>query len=136
MIWRAGAFVVVASALATTMWAVLADLAGVPMRAGGVGADHSDKITPAHFTFATITDVALAVVLAVVLARRATRPARTFRNVTVGLTALSLLVPLFAGDTTAATKVTLVIAHLIAAGIVIPILTRRLPAATFKDNRI
>jgi hypothetical protein len=134
-IWRAGAFVVVASALATTVWAALADVAGVPMRAGSIGADHSDRISPATFAIATITSVALGVVLAIVLARRAKQPARTFRNVAIGLTALSLVQPLLAGDTTAATKVTLVIAHLIAAGIVIPLLTRRLPAAAYKENR-
>ena len=128
-IWKVGALVVVTSALATTVWAVLADLTGVPMRAGGVGADHSDRIGPATFAIATITSVALGVVLATVLARRAKQPARTFRNVAIVLTALSFVQPLLAGDTTNATKVTLVIAHVIAAGIVIPILTRRLRGA-------
>ncbi len=67
-------------------------------------------------------------VLAVVFARRASRPARAFLATTLPLLTLSLTGPLTA-NATAATKVTLACGHLIAAAIVIPVVTRRLAVA-------
>lgn len=68
--------------------------------------------------------------LAVILARFAARPAKIYLWVTVGLTALSLGGPLAAGATAWSTKLMLALAHLLAAMIVIPSVTRRLSQVT------
>jgi len=67
-----------------------------------------------------------AAVLAIVFARWAARPARAFLCTTIPLLALSLVGPLGATHTTVATKLTLACGHLIAAAIIIPVVTRRL----------
>jgi hypothetical protein len=63
--------------------------------------------------------------LAAVLARRARLPRGTFVRTTVVLTVLSL-VPDLVVDAAPATKVLLMATHLVAAGIVVPALARRL----------
>ena len=65
------------------------------------------------------------VVLAVVLARRAAAPRRTFVRVTGTLTAVSL-VPPFLVPAGAATVAVLVLTHLVAAAVVIPAVAARL----------
>lgn len=77
----------------------------------------------------TVTCAFWGTVLAVLLARYAKHPARIYLRATLGLTALSLLVPLSAADTALSTRLMLAIAHLLAAAIVIPTVTRRLTAA-------
>ncbi|GAA2985544.1 hypothetical protein LV75_005308 [Actinokineospora diospyrosa] len=64
--------------------------------------------------------------LALLVARYAKDAARTYLRTTVVLTALSLAGPLAAADTATSTKVVLVVAHLLAAAIVIPPVARRL----------
>lgn len=71
-------------------------------------------------------------VLAVVFARRVARPARAFLATTLPLLIVSLARPLTA-HATVATKVTLVCGHLIAAAIIIPVVTRSLAVA--RGNR-
>ena len=66
-------------------------------------------------------------VLALVLARLARRPRAAFVRTTLVLTALSL-VPDVLADATAATKVLLMLTHVVAAAIVIPAIARRLSA--------
>ena len=66
-------------------------------------------------------------VLAVVLARFARRPRTAFVRTTVVLTVLSL-VPDVIAAATPATKMLLMLTHLVAAAIVIPAIARRLSA--------
>ena len=65
--------------------------------------------------------------LAAVLARRARHPRSTFVRTTVVLTAMSL-VPDLVADAAPATKVLLVVTHLVAAAIAVPATARRLSA--------
>jgi hypothetical protein len=81
------------------------------------------------FPYITLFWAAVGTVLAVVLARRAKRPARTFFVTTLALTALSFVPPLATADIDAATRVTLSLSHVVAAAIVIPVLAARLSAA-------
>lgn len=67
--------------------------------------------------------------LATILAKKAAHPARRFVTITAALTVLSLIVPAGAGATATATRLALAAAHLLVAGIVIPILARRLRPA-------
>lgn len=60
------------------------------------------------------------------IGRRASRPRSTFTTVTLVLTALSLVSDVVL-PTDVATKVTLILTHLVAAAIVIPALSARLP---------
>jgi hypothetical protein len=74
----------------------------------------------------TLLFTAVAVLMARVIGRRARRPRSTFVWTTIVLTALSV-VPDLVLSAAAATKVTLVLTHLVAAAIVIPALSSRLP---------
>jgi peptidoglycan/LPS O-acetylase OafA/YrhL len=67
------------------------------------------------------------VVLAVVLSRTVRRPRTVFVRTTVVLTALSL-VPDVIVDAAPATKALLMLTHLVAAAIVVPMVARRLAA--------
>lgn len=112
-LWAAGAVAGVAGATAALATHVVAKAADVPLSVNG-------KEFPI-FAFPQVTLISsiIGVVIAIVTSRRSSRPQRTFVVVTVALTLLSLLAPL-ALDTDAATKVTLEIAHLVAAAVIIP----------------
>jgi hypothetical protein len=88
------------------------DMAGAPIPVTGFG------VLTAVFSL-------VGVVLAVVLQRFARDPRRTFVRTTVVLTALSL-VPDVIADAGPATKILLMLTHLVAAAIVVPALARRL----------
>src|ERR1700735_1729314 len=94
-------------------YGAIAHAAGRPLRAAALGAPRAPSGVPA---------------LRVFFSRRAARPARAFLATTLPLLTLSLTGPLTA-HATAATKVTLACGHLIAAAIIIPVVTRRLAVA-------
>jgi hypothetical protein len=113
---------------AVTVGAAAANLAvAVVARAAGVSLDvPAGEVIPL-LAFPQLTAIAalLGLVLAVALRRRAARPARAFQLVAYGLTVLSLVAPILA-PADGATKVTLIVTHLLAADIVIPPVARRL----------
>lgn len=113
------------AAVATTVVAALARAAGAQLE---VPADSGEPIPLAGVAFVTAVCSLVGLALAVALRRWSGRPAQRFVQVTVALTALSLVPPLVSGGT-AGTVVTLVALHLVAAAIVIPALARRLQAA-------
>ncbi|HEX3390575.1 MAG TPA: DUF6069 family protein [Streptosporangiaceae bacterium] len=63
------------------------------------------------------------------LGRLAARPGRAFLHTSLVLVAISLVFPLTASRTATTTRLTLALGHLIAAVIVIPIITTRLAHA-------
>jgi FtsH-binding integral membrane protein len=128
-VWLVSALAGVTAALATELYALAARAVGVPMRAGTVGADTSGPIAFGAFAMGTLSSAFWGTVLAVLLTRYARRPARTYAITTVALTVLSLVAPLAAGDTAASTKAMLALSHLIAAAVIIPVVTRRLTRA-------
>lgn len=115
-----------AGAVVVFGYAALADALSVPMHAGGFGASHADPITPASFSMGVVTCTILGGIIAVALARWAKRPARTFLRVTVVLAVVSLAFPILASHTEVSMRITLELAHIIAALVVIPPITRRL----------
>ncbi len=125
-VWRVGALAAVAASVVTEAYGLAARAAGVPMYAGDPGATKAVPLNVGAFAMGVVLCTFVGTVLAVILARRATRPARTFARVAVVLTVLSFINPAFGGDTAASTKVMLVVAHIVAAAIVIPALTYRL----------
>jgi hypothetical protein len=111
---RTGALAGVLAAGGTTLVAVAASGADVPLEVDG------QAIPASAFAWWTVIGAALGVLLARVLGDR-----RRFVVVASVLTALSL-VPAVAGPDDTASRVVLVAAHLLAAAVVVPALARRL----------
>jgi hypothetical protein len=110
----------VTAALATTLIAVICKAAGVDF-ADSTGED----IPTLAFPQLTFTFSLIGLAVAAGIRRWAKRPARTFLRTALTLTAISLAPPFLIGlDVTS--SVCLVLAHLTAAAVVIPTLTRSL----------
>ena len=104
------ALAVVAAVVAPTVVAALARAGGVALEVGG------EEIPLSGVAF--VTGVCSLVGVALALALR-----RWFVRIAVALTAVSLALPVLA-DADAATTLTLVALHLVAAAVVIPVLAR------------
>ncbi|MFF4810029.1 DUF6069 family protein [Micromonospora chersina] len=118
---RTGVIAAVAASAATMAVAAAGHAAGVSLDVSGA------PIPVAGFGVLTAALSLLGVVIAAVLLRFARRPRRAFVRTTVVLTVLSL-VPDVIADAGTATKVLLMLTHLVAAAIVIPAVARRLAA--------
>ena len=116
---RYGAVAGVVASAATVGIAGAADAIGVPITVGG------ESIPLLGFAQLTLVATAIGIVMAAVMARRATRARHMFVSTTLALTALSFMPDVLA-DAQTATKVTLVLTHVAAAAIVIPALASRL----------
>jgi len=110
-------------------WGLIAREAGVPMRAAGEGSHHASPVTVGMFAMGVMVVTFWYTFVVVVLARFAKRPARTFLLITLPLLVLSLAAPGTAADTAISTKVTLAVAHLIAAAVIVPTVAKRLARA-------
>lgn len=119
-VWKQGLVAGLAASVATTAVVVVARAVDVPVDAAG------ESIPILGFAQMTLLCTAIGILLARVIGRRAARPRALFVKVTVALTALSF-VPDITLDAGTATKVTLILTHLVAAAIVIPALAGRLP---------
>lgn len=113
---RATASAGVLAAAATTAGAAVLRAAGVPLAVHG-------KIPLAAFAQLTFIAAVSGGVLLAVLIRRNSAPRQRFVRITAGLTALSCAAPAAFADTTAS-KIALVALHLLAAGIIVPVLAR------------
>jgi hypothetical protein len=122
----AGAVAAVAGAAVLYGYGAVARALAGPMQAGDIGASHADPVTPSSFSIGVVLCTVVGTVLALVLARRAADPARTFLRTALVLTAVSLLFPLTASHTDTATRLTLALGHLVAAALIIPILVSSL----------
>src|SRR3954471_9451765 len=118
-LWRTGALAGVAASVATSATAAIAHTLDVPLTVGG------KSIPLVGFAQVTLVASIIGMVLAVVLARHASRPRRTFVMTTTALTVASF-VPDVLADAHTPTKLTLVLTHVVAAAIVIPALAFRL----------
>jgi len=125
-VWLVSALAGIAAAVATELYGLAVRALGIPMQAGTIGATVAEPISIGMFAMGTLSSVFWGTILAVILARFASRPAKIYLWATVVLTALSLAWPLGAGATALSTKLMLALAHLLAAAIVIPAVTRRL----------
>jgi len=134
-IWLVSVLAGVTAAAATELYGLAARATGIPMEAGNIGAATAGPITVGMFAMGTLICTFWGTVLAMILARYATRPARAYLRTTVALVAVSLAAPLLAGDTAISTKLMLMMGHLIAAAIIIPTVTRRLAHAPRRGSR-
>lgn len=114
-----GVVATAAAAVATPVVAAAGHAAGISLDIGGM------PIPLLGFVNLTVFFSLIGLVLAVVLARVARHPRRTWIRTTVVLTALSL-VPDVVIDAAVATQLLLMLTHLVAAAIVIPAVARRL----------
>ena len=106
----------VLAAAATTAGAAVLRAAGVPL------AVHGNIPLAAFAQLAFIAAVSGGVLLAVLI-RRSCAPRQRFVRITAGLTVLSCAAPVAFADTTAS-KAALVVLHLVAAAIIVPVLAR------------
>ncbi|MCD9153033.1 DUF6069 family protein [Aeromicrobium duanguangcaii] len=111
----------VGAAAVTTACGALAKATGVDFEIP----DGGESIPTGAFATVTAGFSLVGVVLAVALARWSARPARRFLQITVTLTAVSLVPPFTVGGN-GATTATLVGLHLLAAAVVIPAFMRSL----------
>ncbi|WP_433716932.1 DUF6069 family protein [Actinoplanes sp. CA-051413] len=125
-VWLVSVLAGIAAAVATELYGLAAGAAGVPMAAGSIGASTAGSIGAGLFAFGVAVSVFWGTILAVLLHRYARGPARTYLWTTIALTAVSFAGPAFAGATATSTKLMLTGAHVLAAVIVIPVVTRRL----------
>jgi amino acid transporter len=116
---RTGVAATATASAATMTVAAVGHAAGISLDIGGA------PIPVTGFGVLTAVFSLVGLVLAVVLARKARNPYRTFVRTTVVLTVLSL-VPDVMADAGPATKALLMVTHLVAAAIVIPAVGRRL----------
>jgi len=119
-VWRHGLAAALVAATTTTVLAVVASAAGISFE-DSTGA----SIPLLGFAQMTLLFSLIGTGMAAVMARRARRPRRTFVRTTVALTALSFVPDLLVGFD-AASAVTLMALHTVAALIVVPTLARRL----------
>jgi len=118
-LWRAGAAVGSVAAAATVAVVAVARLIDVPVQT-----EPGKAIPILGFAQLTLFFTAVGVLVARTIRNRSVRPHRTFVVTTSVLTALSL-VPDLMLSTDTASKLTLMLTHLVAAAIVVPVLARR-----------
>jgi Family of unknown function (DUF6069) len=114
-----GLVAVAAAAVATAVLALIANAAGVDFVSRG------EPIPAAGFAVMTAMLAGPGLVLAAGLRRWAAHPRRTWVRSTVALTVLSLAAP-FILHTDAASVAVLMVAHVLAAAIVVPAIAARL----------
>jgi hypothetical protein len=121
---RTGLLTVVGAVVATAVVAAVARAAGVDLAVDG-----SDETIPVS-GIAVVTGcfTLVGVAIAAAFQRWSERPAERFLLTAGGLTALSLVPPVLWGSD-GATVATLVVLHLVAAAVAIPLLVRGLRAA-------
>jgi hypothetical protein len=117
---------VVAGAVVLLGYGALAVAVHGPMHAGDPGAAQAAPVTAASFAVGLLFSSFFGILLALALARWASRPSRTFLRVTLVLTAVSLTAPLAASHTDVSTRLLLAGGHVVAAVIVIPVVVRAL----------
>jgi hypothetical protein len=98
-----------------------------PMQVGDPG--NTVPITAASFAIGILFSSFFGIVVAVVLARRAKRPAHTFQRAAIALTVVSLYAP-FTAHTDTSTQWYLAVGHVVAASVVIPLVVRALRSRT------
>jgi hypothetical protein len=130
-----GVIAAIAGSIVLYGYGTLVKALSIPMRAGEIWASHAQAVTPASFATGVILCTAAGTILAMTLARRAANPARTFLRTALVLVVVSLAFPLAASHTHPATRLALALGHLIAAAIVIPLITSCLTHTPGHPNR-
>lgn len=125
-VWLVSVAAVVVGAAVTEAYAWCAKAIDIPMKATTPSNDVPQDMRFGGFAGGVVFWSIAGIVLAVVLARKAKRPARTFVVTTVVLTAISLTTPFISAKTDTATEVAFALGHVVAAAVIIPLIARRL----------
>jgi hypothetical protein len=116
---KAGVAAAVVASVATVTVASLAHAAGVSLDIAG------EQIPLLGFANLTFVLSLVGLAIASVMTRRAAHPRSLFLRTTAALLLLSF-VPDLSADAAVSTKLTLMLTHVVAAAIVVPVLARRL----------
>jgi hypothetical protein len=114
---RAAVVSAIAGAAAATAFAAVASAAGVPFEIDG------EAIPLGGFATMTLLGAVLGGILLALMNRYAGQPRRRLLQVAATLTALSC-VPSLTSPPDTATKIALVVSHLLAAAVIVPVLAR------------
>ncbi len=118
-LWKTGAVAGVGAAAVTTAFAALVEALGVSLKVEG------QAIPLLGFAQMVLVATIIGTALAVLLARTASHPRRTFVVTTVALTLLTFVPDITAGAP-GGTRLALALSHVVAAAIVIPALASKL----------
>lgn len=121
-----GVVAAIVAAAVLYAYGAVAQAAGVPMFAADPGAARSAPIGPADLSGGVLFCAVPGILLAVALARWASRPARAFGWTTTVLVLVSMASPAFAAHTATSTKLMLAGGHLLAAILIVPAIAHRL----------
>jgi len=122
-LWQVAAVTTVVAGLAAEAFGAAAKALDVPMVFKG------DEIPVGSFIFDTAIWMLVGTIVAAVLIRKASHPARTFAILATTATLVSLALPATADIPDTATKVVLAASHVIVGAIAIPAMTRRIARA-------
>jgi hypothetical protein len=125
-VWLVGVIAAAAGAAATALFAALAKAADVPLEVASASGEQPEAIPVAGFATAVLIASVVGILLALAFDRWAKRPARTFLVVATVLSVVSLVTPVLAQEATTATRVVLALSHVVAAAVVVTIITARL----------
>jgi Family of unknown function (DUF6069) len=128
---RVSLLATVLAAAATEALTAVVRAAGVHLAVGNPGGNAS-SVVPVNAGACAITIAMVMVIgtaIAALINRLASNPARTYLIATSTLVLVSLAAPLTAAATTTGSKLTLIAVHLVAAGIIVPLVGRRLAGA-------
>ena len=116
----------VAAAAVTEAWVAVARAAGADLRIGDAFGDPSDTMRLPGGACATMIAMCmvLGTAIAVLVNWKARRPVHTYVVTAAALTFVSLGAPLVSAGASAGTKFTLVVAHLLAAAVIVPVVAR------------
>ena len=116
----------VAAGVVTEAWVAVMRATGVDLRLGDLFGDPSDTMRLPGGACATSIAMCmvLGTLLAVLINWRARRPAYTYVVTAAALTFVSLGAPLVSAGASGATKFTLIVAHLLAAAVIVPLVAR------------
>ncbi|MEU0315502.1 DUF6069 family protein [Nocardioides sp. NPDC006273] len=126
-VWLVSAAVVLVGALVTGVFEFAARAVGVPFNVALPGTGVDPAAIPATGLAWAVAELGLiGIIIAVCLARFAKRPRSTWKRTAWTLTALSCVPSLVAVTDSYATNIMLVISHLVAAVVIVPIIAARL----------
>lgn len=126
-VWLVSITAVIAGALVTGVYEVAARATGVPFDVALPGTGVAPAAIPATGLAWAVAELGLiGVIIAVCLTRFAKRPRSTWKRTAWTLTAVSCIPSLVASTDSYATNIMLVISHLVAAAVIVPVVAARL----------
>lgn len=131
--WAVGALAGVVSSLVVTAIVAVAEAADVPMEVAENSTKPPEQIPLLGYGMVTLASTLVGLLLATAFARWTRRPRLVFVIAALVLTVVSLGFPVTTTATTA-TKVVLVVTHIVPAALIIPAIAAHLPSRRRRGN--